>query len=369
QSKAFSTRLASIIQRHSMPSRLLVLRIWLEKNDLFPKGKLALITIYLLALDLLLFAVQKIVALVRSSYGDYLRGWIIFLTVIVIVLLSVLAARWLSSRLLWRMRNRLLVTYAFIGVIPLVLLVGLGGLAFYLFSGQFATYIVTSKLNEEVTALQESNQVIARELAAALAQGNKSDVIVGNRLSVWNDRQLSAWLDGKLLLNQPAHDQVSGPPSFPSYLPAQFSQVVRENGNLFVRAATSTAATGGRLTVISSKPLDQRLLIEISAGLGEVTLYSSGLSLRKVQSTEPAQIATSSADQCGSRYDLEIASLTPTLTVGNVPPPTQLLDGQVNFPTAICVVNWLNGDTSQPAAIAIQTRLFALNQHLFSSLG
>jgi sigma-B regulation protein RsbU (phosphoserine phosphatase) len=52
-----------------------------------------------------------------------------------------------------------------------------------------------------------------------------------------------------------------------------------------------------------------------------------------------------------------------------VPPPTRAFDRQVSFPTAVSVVNWANGDTSQPAAISVQTRLSVLYDHLFSALG
>src|SRR5258706_7351820 len=117
-----------------MRPRLQQLRAWLRRNGLSPKGKLAFMTWYLLALDLLLFVIQRVANLFRSSFGQSLSGWIIFLSLLVIVFFGLLAARWLSSKLLWRMRNRLLVTSAFIGVIPLILLVGLAGLAAYLFA-------------------------------------------------------------------------------------------------------------------------------------------------------------------------------------------------------------------------------------------
>src|SRR5258706_15244133 len=115
------------------------LRSWLESNGLFPKGRLALITWYLLGLDALLFLLQEIAGFFHASFGGNLGGWVIFLSAVIIALFCVLAARWTSSRLLWRLRNRLIVTYIFMGVIPLILLLGLAGLASYLFAGQFAT--------------------------------------------------------------------------------------------------------------------------------------------------------------------------------------------------------------------------------------
>jgi len=44
--------------------------------------------------------------------------------------------------MLWRLRNRLIVTYVFVGVIPVLLLMAMTSIAFYLFAGQFANFVV-----------------------------------------------------------------------------------------------------------------------------------------------------------------------------------------------------------------------------------
>ena len=137
-----------------MGPRLRQFRAWLLHNGLFPKGKLAFITWYLLGLNFLLFAVQQVGDIFRSSFGKSLSGWIIFLTLLVVLFSTILGARWLSSRLLWRLRNRLIVTYVFIGVIPLALLITLAVGGFYLSAGQFATFIVTSRLDSELNSLE-----------------------------------------------------------------------------------------------------------------------------------------------------------------------------------------------------------------------
>src|SRR5258708_21908649 len=276
------------------------------------------------------------------------------------------------------MRNRLLLTSAFIGVIPLILLVGLAGLAFYLFAGQFATYIVTSKLDAELKSLQASNLVIARELAATLDEGRKAEVSGNKQSTAWNDRQLCVWLDGKLLFNQSAPGLISTSPSLPGYLPSQFARVVRDDGRLFVRPAITIPTKSGKLTVVSSKPLDQRMLLDLAADLGEVTLYASGLTLRRVdQNAAPAPGVSFSLEtppeapgQRGSKYELDLgtAPLNPTFMVGDVPAPTRMLDYPVGFKTAIYVTDWADGNTLRPAAVGVNTRLSKLYEHLFFAL-
>src|SRR5690348_12442903 len=111
-----------------MASRFLQLRLWLEKNGLLPRGWLAVITVYLFGLDLLISLLQNMASPAPCRFCDYLGGWVTFLSLAVIACLLVLLTRRISTRLLWRMRNRLLVTYVFIGIIPLLLLVSLAGL-------------------------------------------------------------------------------------------------------------------------------------------------------------------------------------------------------------------------------------------------
>ncbi len=353
-------------------------RLWLESNGLLPKGRLALITWYLLGLDVLLFSLHKIADLFHGGFGKSLGGWIIFLSAIVIALFGVLAARWASSRLLWRLRNRLIVTYVFIGVIPLVLLLSLGGLASYLFAGQFATYIVSSRLESEVKSLKASNAVVAHTLAADLDGGRELLQAVEHANAV-SDRQLCAWMNGKLLFSQLPAGSVAISPLLPTYLPPEFALVVRDQGRLFLRSALAVQTKSGKLIVLSSKPLDQSMLLALASGLGEVTLYASGLSLREVDgNAAPGALVSGSPEHSsesvpkkGTGFVLDTGNepLRPTYTAGSVPSPTRTLDRQVNFPTSVSVVNWIDGDTSQPAAISVQTRLSALYDHLFSALG
>jgi sigma-B regulation protein RsbU (phosphoserine phosphatase) len=348
-----------------MPPQVSNLRAWLEVNGLLPKGRLALITLYLLGLDLLLYILGRVSDLTHGSWGKNLGGWIIFLTAVIIALGCVLAARWASAHMLWRLRNRLIVTYIFIGVIPLVLLLGLAGLGFYLFAGQFATFIVTTRLQMELKSLQAGNSAIARSIAADLAANREpapQEYDAG-------DRQISAWLDGSAVLPNAGSKSAE---RLPAYLPAEFMFVARDQQRLFLKAGTNLRGGRGTLKVVSSRPFDQGLLANLASDLGEVTLYASGLNLREVDQGTPLTASVQpSSDRKSSKLVLDTGSqpLKPTLTAGNIPPPSRAFDGQVNFATAISVVNWRNGDSSQPAAMSVQTRLSALYGPLFSSLG
>jgi len=354
-----------------MPWQLPNLRLWLANRGLVPRERLALITWYLLGLDALLFLIEKLARYIRGTSATSLGGWVTFLSAVIIVLFFVLSVRWVSERLMWRLRNRLIVTYVFIGVIPLVLLISLGGLEYYLFAGQFATYIVTSRLNTELKSFQASNAAIAHSVAAKIVNGSKLPSAGAPESSTFSDRQLSVWINKDLWFNESGDGFTSTRPSLPTYLPAEFAFVVRDQGMLFLRAGMTMQTTRGNLTVVSSKPLDQRLLTDLASRLGEITLYASGLSVRNVDRSATPSPVSPPPGRNPSNYALDTgpSPLQATFTAGDVPRRGGLLDRPVNFPTAISVLNWANGDTSEPAAIGVRTRLSVLYDHLFAALG
>jgi len=320
------------------------LRLRLSEAGLLPTSKVALIAWYVLALDLLLFVLQKVFSLLHLSYGDSLGGWVSFLSFLVIVLFLILAIRWVKAKALWRLRNRLIVTYVFIGVIPVVMLIVLALLSFYLFAGQFATFVVTTALDSELNSLDAANSAIAHQLAVKLDAGATPDApaLEGLRRTnkAWTDRHVHAWRDGKIVLSSSPSAAASSPPVLPSYLKGSFREVVRDHDKLFLRAAETIPIRGGSLTVLSSEPLDQHLLQDLAANLGEITLFT-GITSNAV----PAYIA------------------------GTVPPPARTLDREVSFPTSVSVVNWDTGDRLNPVAISVHTRVSKLYGRLFDSLG
>ena len=117
-------------------------------------------------------AAQIVQMIMRPAPGTMLSGWAQFLSFLFLVCLFLLAFRWVRRRLMWRLRNRLVVTYIFIGVIPILLLVSMGLLAGYLFAGQFATYIALSDLQKELEHLQSANNALTRQFRSL--SGNNS---------------------------------------------------------------------------------------------------------------------------------------------------------------------------------------------------
>src|ERR1700681_571234 len=80
---------------------------------------------------------------------------------LVLEIASIVAGLWLAIRLLrlvarqavWRLRHRLIVTYLFIAIVPLVLIVGLAALGGYMLVYQLAAYLVTTEIDRRIDGL------------------------------------------------------------------------------------------------------------------------------------------------------------------------------------------------------------------------
>ena len=352
----------------ALPYRFLRLR--LSEAGLLPTSKVALIAWYLLGLDLLLFVLQKAFGLLKLSYGESLGGWVSFLSFLVIILFSILAFRWIKAKALWRLRNRLIVTYVFIGFVPLVLLVALALGSFYLFAGQFATFIVTTGLNSELSSLSAANATIAGHLSAQIQREPAAwTASLGNLHQTdkhWANRQVCVWLNQKMVLNNSPAGIAA--PILPPYVKTPFRGVVRDHDKLFLRVLETVPLSEGNLTVISSEPVDQ-LLQTLAGNLGEITLYE-GLSLHKVGRTEPGPASgTQVLAGDNKKVVLDTSKAKLTFSSGTIPPPTRSLDRGVLFATSVPVTDWDDGDTGNPIGITVQTRISKLYERLFAAQG
>src|SRR5215469_4125741 len=252
----------------------------LRSAGLWPVSSMARAAWCSLGLALVLFVLQQLLAALKLKWGESLGGWVGFLSVVSILLFGLLAFRWLKAKLLWRLRNRLIVTYVFIGVVPTLLLVAMAFATLYLFAGQFANFIVTSEIHLQLHSVEAVNAAIAHELAARLERGESPNVELLERLrkseAIWKDREVCAWIGTKVL--PVCGDAKSQPPfAFPSFIHGPFSEIVRDRGELYLRAATVVPLRSEKLMVVSSEALDQDLIQEIANNLGEITLSPWGL--------------------------------------------------------------------------------------------
>jgi phosphoserine phosphatase RsbU/P len=98
-------------------------------RTLRPSTKLGSTTLWLGGLSVLFIVLRWVTG---SAAGSKLSGWATFVTVVFAFCALWLTFRWVTRHLMWRLRHRLIVTYIFIGVIPIVLLLLMAGAGSYL---------------------------------------------------------------------------------------------------------------------------------------------------------------------------------------------------------------------------------------------
>ncbi|HXJ88557.1 MAG TPA: SpoIIE family protein phosphatase [Candidatus Binatia bacterium] len=340
---------------------------------------------YLAALGVALFGLEKLLDLFSLSWGSHLGGWISFLTFLAGVLFFILAFRWIKRRILWRLRNRLIVTYVFIGVIPAVLLIGMGLITLYGLGGQFAVFVVTSEINAQLRSLESVNTTLGSELAAHLDRGEKPvpESLVGltKRDPSWNRRQVCAWYGDNPL---PLCNEFRGSSiSLPAFVKGNFKDLVRDHERLHLRVGSSLQVGSSKLTVVTSEPFDKELVGKIAEGLGEITLYTTGEDEKPLTQDNPAgkEKKNANTQQYTSGFVIQTDNkrppqqggqrvLHPAFTVGSMPEPSGGFDREITFGTPLPVVDWESGALDKYGPVLqVTTRPAVLYSHLFAALG
>jgi phosphoserine phosphatase RsbU/P len=366
------------------------LRRKLIEAGLWPQGRMARLACYLAALAVVLFALQKLLDLFSLSWGEHLGGWVSFLTFLACVLFFILGFRWVKRRILWRLRNRLIVTYMFIGVIPAVLLVTMGLITLYGLGGQFAVFVVTSEKDAQLRSLAAVNATVSSELAAHLERGEKPvpESLAGliKRDPAWSRRQVCAWYADKPLplCNEYHGDSIA----FPGFIKSKFQDLVRDHERLHLRVGSSLEVGSNRLTVVTSEPFDRDLVGKIAEGLGEITLYAPEDDKPPKQEApakdgENSKAQVSSTPKHTSGFVISTPEnqrrpsqaggprvLHPAFTVGSMPESTASFDREITFGTPLPVVDWENGTSDKYGPVLqVTTRPAVLYSHLFAALG
>jgi len=341
---------------------------------------MARLACYLAGLAALLFGLEKFLKVLSLPWGQYLGGWVSFLTFLACVLFFILGFRWVKRRILWRLRNRLIVTYVFIGVIPAVLLVAMGIITLYGLGGQFAVFVVSSEINAQLRSMQAVNAAASNELAAHLERGEKptAESLSGlrKRDPAWNRRQVCAWYADKPL---PLCTEFQGTSlTLPTFIKGRFQDIVRDHDELHLRVGSSLSVGSNKLTVVTSEPFDKDLVGKIAADLGEITLYTAGPSDRgkaqnpgaKPNPSEPrkSSIVITSDKQGAARGEHE--DFQQAFTVGQIPEPAGSFDREITFGTPLAVADWRNGNIDEYGPLLqVTTRPAVLYSHLFAALG
>ena len=303
-------------------------------------------------------AALALILAVWTATGLHQFGIFLILLLVLAGGLLGLSYRAFSQRFMWRLRNRLIVTYVFIGVIPLILLGTMGIVAGYLFAGQFSTFVVTTDVRNELRRLESSNRTITHEGAAELRRGGTLDAEqLGINNEAFPGRQVTAYYGGRietLFGGMAGHEMGQPPAEVPEAV------LIVDDGGLYLRAVNrAPLGGGGELVVVSSVPLDKPHLESIVANMGVISLYGE----------RPAYAYGSAGKGSHVRLGDSDMDVNPKVTCGVMSAPVNRLDVEfIPFGALLEAVHWESGKASN-LLLTVRTRPSLLYSRLFRTLG
>ncbi len=265
--------------------------------------------------------------------------------------------RYIFQRLLWKVRNRLIVTYLLMGLTPVVLFVTLALLLLYVFSGQFAIFAATSVINDELAHIASTNGSVVMHIAHALDQNpGIRGLSIPEASADPSDQEytgltVAAFHDGRpvglLPASVEAHDIPSRPPS---WVPAAFRGIVLDHGRLSLRAVDTQVLNGHTTIAITSVPLEKENVEAIARDLGQVSIYP-GVRFGEDQGAPPPRstpkLSMTTPAKSGAHVDVGGESLEDArrlaIVGGTLPPPQHFYDVPVGFAAPLATREWTTG--------------------------
>jgi len=343
-----------------------------------PTSKLGKIT---LGFGILAVVLRLWSLLARAASGSMLSVWTTLITYIFVVCLVLRGYRWARQAMLWRLRNRLIVTYIFIGVIPIVLLISMFLLAAYLFAGQFATYVALADLDIELEHLTAANNALAGQYRTLTQSGKLTPQLASEIASasdeMFTQRTVTVLEGDKGYVIGPGSRITETRKTLPPSIKSETSRFVMDSGRLHMRAVKQLEAGGRRLTVISNVPMTSELL-QRAARVGSVDLYPPN-SVTVTESTtdapKPAKAGEDSVtiDLGDSKSTVKIAGKDVTgapqnVEAGKIQPASSRFDPEFRWWTFFSATEWETGKELN-GAIVVGSRPSMLYSVLFGTLG
>ena len=280
-----------------------------------------------------------------------------------------------KHHILWHLRRRLIVTYIFIAVVPIVLILVLAVLATIIANGQFAAFLVTLNVNDQVEKMEQLNRIVAHEAYVSPAKTPNQLLDQLQQFYVQQLSQHAASYPGLEIALRVANQKrafhmngrpVSKPPILPAWLKTEeFSGVVSDDGRLLLRAADQGDTPAGPITMILSEPFSPELLDLFGRGIGPV-----GVIQANIGETVPIQsVARSLQVPAAPKPQEQVIARSNSIYL---PQAANILDSAVFGTSALNVIEWGGARKqylSQPIFVYVTSRLSVLTHHLLATLG
>jgi len=163
------------------------------------------------------------------------------------------------KKLIWRLRNRLIVAYAFIALVPIVLILVLVLVSAYGLTGQIALYLINSELDRRTGILRGSANAIADAPAAERWEAVQHSYDFAQRFFP----SAEILVLGGAQFRDPAGAAITAPPA--GWKDA--NGIIVKDRQLF---SWANVISGG-IQVVIMAPLSQEFLSHLLPGVGQVS--------------------------------------------------------------------------------------------------
>jgi phosphoserine phosphatase RsbU/P len=256
----------------------------------------------------------------------YFTGWaqkFQTLTAMAAIVMGVIAivkiGRMAMRNLIWRLRNRLIVAYLFIAVVPIVLILALMLVTSYALIGQMAVYLVNRELDNRMRTLSFPAETLTR----APAPDTQTALTRALPMLRHGFPDFEMLATGEQTFRYPPDAKLTAPPE-----PWKNASglITRKDGNTDHLYAWAHSEQGANEVTILA-PITAELLSDLVPGIGDVTFM--GYTVRSAKS--------------------------------HVPPKVNSLDIGVSFPYPVFVPSWENPQAPpQRLYIVVDTRYSAV---------
>jgi sigma-B regulation protein RsbU (phosphoserine phosphatase) len=335
--------------------------------------RLARFTAWVLAYGAVLSVADRIF---RGSGGVHGFPWFIFWVCALIsgVYYLIRLVRLIRSRLLWRLRRRLVVAYLLIGVVPISLIIVLVLLGAFIINGQFAAFMVVQRFRDHFDEIEQVNRVVLHEARyggekspPALLEGIRTFYITEmvDHAKSYPGLVITLHLGevtrSFLLDGTPAEN----PATVPSWMKSEeYANIVIDRGQLALRSVERIMTPAGQLTLVLSQPFTPELLDLAGEGIGPVGVV--------VTKPEPARLAVNAPIRVDSNGETYVQSGSINSRSVKMPDPVNFLDIPVVGASSLDPVSWAGNKEEKagaPAFVIVYSRIATLINRLLDTLG
>ncbi|GAC1644255.1 MAG: hypothetical protein NVS9B15_01220 [Acidobacteriaceae bacterium] len=350
------------------------LRRWMVRRRMLPLSPVGRFFWRVLAVAFVLSLLTKITG-TSGLIGGFVAVCSALSYVVAVPVGMYILSRWLLTGVLWRLRNRLIVTYLFIGGAPLLLVLTLALISAYFMSGQFAAFLATSDLHARLQEIAVENKSVAAHLVgdARLSRADLADVPELRNATSKNGRVIEIFQDSAQATSV-IDGGNTGRFTRPAWLHPDFTGIVHDSGKLYFRACHSFSARGHTYTVASSEPLDSDAMTALLSGLGEITLYGTGLVANNngdfvaVDQQQAEEMNKEKAAKGAKQASIDAKRRTEAESIhsGALPGPKNTFDRSLQYISPLAVIDW-NAGKEDTRALSVKTRPSVLYARLFNA--